>query len=679
MLQETTPHKVKSTGDFEAISFSFNASAHAFKIISDNLYSKPVEAIVRELSCNAVDSHIKAGKADVPFVVKLPNRLDNTFYIQDFGTGLTPQEMREVYTVVFKSDKQHTNDYTGCFGLGSKTPFSVVSQFSVESVVKGRKWIYSAYLDDQRVPAIADISKGGFDTDEANGVKISFSVPQNKVTEFVSATERVLPYFSLKPQILGGTVIVKEIEYARTTEDYGLRNGDSYSSTPKAIMGNVAYEINTSALGVNVPRKLDLFFELGELTPTPSREQLQYDDRTKAAIKRKHAKFVAEFLVDEIEIINKAPTLMEARMLLKALEGHSFLDRKKIPNVLWKDQPFTRLKDLTVPHRIRAFSMGSELKTWAGKELSCAGFLNFQGKFIIPDETTGFISRTRYASKYTSKKHVLLSQNDVMRQEQINCLKYDVGFDDSRFVKASTLDKPPRDAVSKTSGVTMAKGTFRVFDTTNYKHYKADYWRAMEKDEDLSNVYYVYCSRGSWGEKPDDVRTAPQRLREIVNQFKTIGFSFKVVGVLPSAKGKVPDDWKPLNDTKVFIEWLARTKSIKNMLVAQQTNEHAGTFKRLTEERRGYSESHVDKLKDSNLKSYIVESRLARKSCNQIQSLNFLAKRFGIEIKCDFDALKKRMQDLRDKYILLRNLETYGISEEATQQLYDYINMVHDQ
>ena len=56
--------------------FRIRNSAKAFNILSSGLYANKVRAIVRELSCNAVDSHTAAGKQDTPFDVHLPNVLE---------------------------------------------------------------------------------------------------------------------------------------------------------------------------------------------------------------------------------------------------------------------------------------------------------------------------------------------------------------------------------------------------------------------------------------------------------------------------------------------------------------------------------------------------------------------------------------------------------------------------
>lgn len=68
---------------------------HSKIILSSGLYSNKIRAVIRELSCNAVDAHTSAGNKN-PIEVKLPNALDKQFYVKDFGTGLTHDQVMKL-------------------------------------------------------------------------------------------------------------------------------------------------------------------------------------------------------------------------------------------------------------------------------------------------------------------------------------------------------------------------------------------------------------------------------------------------------------------------------------------------------------------------------------------------------------------------------------------------------
>ena len=74
--------------------FRIAANKEAFRILSSGLYNDKKLAIIRELSCNAYDSHVMAGKADVPFELHLPTVFEPYFSIKDFGVGLSDVQVR---------------------------------------------------------------------------------------------------------------------------------------------------------------------------------------------------------------------------------------------------------------------------------------------------------------------------------------------------------------------------------------------------------------------------------------------------------------------------------------------------------------------------------------------------------------------------------------------------------
>jgi HSP90 family molecular chaperone len=71
--------------------FKIVASAKSFSLLSDKLYKDQLTAILRELGTNAYDAHVEAKKADIPFIVTLPNSLEPTLTIEDTGIGMSSQ------------------------------------------------------------------------------------------------------------------------------------------------------------------------------------------------------------------------------------------------------------------------------------------------------------------------------------------------------------------------------------------------------------------------------------------------------------------------------------------------------------------------------------------------------------------------------------------------------------
>lgn len=284
-----TVNKLRRSGVNEGSSFKIAAGAKAFEILSSNLYSNKIKAIVRELSCNALDAHKELGKENVPFLVHLPNHLDRTFRIRDFGPGISPQDIEEVYKTYFASTKTESNDYVGCLGLGSKTPFSYTDNFSVISYYGGKKYIYFAYKNESGEPETSLISDE--ETTEPTGLEVQLAVRDEDFGRFSSEAVSVYQWFDRAPTIEGQNIIIdnkpnKEME----------GNGWFISNQrggPFALMGGVAYRIDVNNLQsfmdpalIELAKTLSpvLEFPIGSLVPSPNRETLSYEKRTLRAL-----------------------------------------------------------------------------------------------------------------------------------------------------------------------------------------------------------------------------------------------------------------------------------------------------------------------------------------------------------------------------------------------------------
>jgi len=301
--------EIKTSADFAQTNFTIKASSKAFKILSDSLYSDKIRAVIRELSCNAYDSHIQAGN-DMNFDVHLPSRLDSTFYIRDYGTGLSKEDCEHLYTTYFDSTKTNTNDAVGCLGLGSKSPFAYTTMFTVTSFFNGFQYVYSAILNEQGMPTILLVNES--ETDEHNGLKVQFSVNEVDVSEFLAKSEKVFKYFDgeVRPNILGNSIDVSPAKYSFATDTWAIEESASkyyYRHQANDIMGNVCYPISIEKCDfTSVEQRIirntdiDMFFEIGEVDVAASREGLSYDDRTVEAI-RTRLKEVVEFQKGYIE------------------------------------------------------------------------------------------------------------------------------------------------------------------------------------------------------------------------------------------------------------------------------------------------------------------------------------------------------------------------------------------
>ena len=294
IVNNTSEHKAVLSNVADTGEFKIKTSSRAFQILSSGLYANKIRAIIRELSCNAIDSHVAAGKLDTPFEIHLPNSLDPYFSIRDFGTGLNRDQVNNIYTTYFESTKTNSNDYIGALGLGSKSPFSYTNNFTVTAIKDGKKGIYSAYLNEQGVPAIALMAE--LDSDEPAGVEIKFPVDDRyDFQKFEFETRAVFEFFAQRPKVTGSANFkFSEPEYKTKDIIPGVHQLAHNVHNSIAVMGNIAYPIDISNKEVHfgdlaslLGCSLVMHFNIGELDFQASREGLSYDAATIAAIKAK--------------------------------------------------------------------------------------------------------------------------------------------------------------------------------------------------------------------------------------------------------------------------------------------------------------------------------------------------------------------------------------------------------
>lgn len=279
--------------------FTIKESSKAFKILSSTLYSNKIRAIVRELACNARDSHTAAGYPERPINVTLPTHMNPVFEVKDTGLGLSHSEVMNLYTTYFDSTKTNSNSFVGALGLGSKSPFSYTDNFVVESVYNDEKNSYSAFINDNGVPSIVRMSS--CPTDEPNGVTVSIAVNRTDFDAFVTQAKDVFSAFDVVP-IANGPFIFDNVDVkypfnsllgCRTYKTGPHYIGSDYLSYVR--MGGVLYPVDAKrkefySIRDELVAGFVVDVGIGDVEPLPSREGLSY---SKSTIETVLAKFTA--------------------------------------------------------------------------------------------------------------------------------------------------------------------------------------------------------------------------------------------------------------------------------------------------------------------------------------------------------------------------------------------------
>lgn len=180
--------------------FSMIVSGKSFNVLVSRLYSHKIRAVIREITCNAYDSHSKAGNTDKPVEVKLPTIIDPTFEVRDYGVSLTHEQIQNLYTTMFASSKETDESQTGCYGLGSKAPFAYANTFTVTAYLDGIKREYCAFLDGDQPPKIALMTSEP--SDEPRGISVKVPVEMTDINTFMTEAQELYRAFAVTPKII---------------------------------------------------------------------------------------------------------------------------------------------------------------------------------------------------------------------------------------------------------------------------------------------------------------------------------------------------------------------------------------------------------------------------------------------------------------------------------------------
>ena len=322
---------------------TFDAASIPFIIRSlTDMYSDPYAAIVREYTSNAYDSHVLAAQTRA-VEVRTPTYLNSNFIVQDFGIGMSRDELNDIYSKYGASTKRETNNQIGAFGLGAKSALAVVSQFSIVSVKDGKKNTVIISKDETGVGALNFL--GEVDTDAENGVTVSIPITDaHRLNEAIASKDIFLGWPKDSINVNG-----KPVEKAVANSDQYLALGeigwlkknasanDYYGYREQSfsiLVGPVSYKIETKNLGEHGVEAKEFFksnfkdivlsIPNGSVDLTPNREELVYSPRTIATLVAALENMVT-VVTEHLQVgLNDAKTIREAFTSAIAIRQRGF-------------------------------------------------------------------------------------------------------------------------------------------------------------------------------------------------------------------------------------------------------------------------------------------------------------------------------------------------------------------
>jgi len=314
-LKQLSDQKIESSTGAKKMRLSEDASSMVFQLFTKNVYSNPIGTVVREITSNCFDSHTEA-KINAPVLIKKHHdKQSGTHYISfiDYGVGMSPDRVENVYGVYFESTKRTNNEQIGGFGIGGKTPLAYKrstgqgegeydNSFFVITVFDKVKYFYCIY-EGTESPIISKLHEEP--TTEKNGTEIQIPVLEKDMKTFEKEMIKQLYYFEniifegFYETNYEGVIVMDDNgkPISNLDNDYQiirgknfLFRGNNYNSAMHVCLGRVAYPIDYDTLGLSssdysLPIALKL--EVGDIGVTVSREQLDYSETTIKMLKKK--------------------------------------------------------------------------------------------------------------------------------------------------------------------------------------------------------------------------------------------------------------------------------------------------------------------------------------------------------------------------------------------------------
>jgi hypothetical protein len=247
-------NKLETNVQVESQNFGIGDASVVIEILRNRLYQHKIRTLVQEYICNARDAHREVDSRE-KLIVTVPNRLNPIFKVRDFGPGISPDRMRDVFIMYGASTKRGTNKQTGGFGIGAKSAWSYTDSFTIVSITEGKRRTYVAHTgvnNNGRLDLIETV-----DTDEPNGTEIQVSVKPSDLEEFKNSVLRAIHFWPQKPTLKGlvdaptdsGLQQGLSLELGKHFElvtglPWYVSGSNSYSRDLIAVIDGVPYAIN---------------------------------------------------------------------------------------------------------------------------------------------------------------------------------------------------------------------------------------------------------------------------------------------------------------------------------------------------------------------------------------------------------------------------------------------------
>ena len=613
-------------GNFETSDFAIGDIAFIVDMFADKVYSHKERAIIRELSCNAHDSHIMADTEDVPFEVHLPTPLETWFSIRDYGTGLSDEDVRNIFAGIGISTKRDSNEVIGCFGIGSLSPYALTDSFTVKSYINGICRTYNCYRDEDRRPVVALLTE--METDEPNGLEVSLTV-DDRVSAFQEEAVHVFKYWEGTTPDINNDYVVEQIQQKKDflleSDNFGFKKG--YNDL-HAVMGNIAYRIDREFFNDSY----ELYgiggyikFDLGELEFDTARENLADTPKVRDAINSKLQQIKREIRNIAIEQIEAEPTAFKQAYKADQLSAASI--GKLVGDLKDYELPKSDTQITYWSRSYRSTNKGHTERLPLGKKIR---YYRWKDRM-----------QTRIRSWLKDNENITMV---LLTDDQLHLVEGETLHD---------LDDLPKVHRSGTSGRGCQLKTYKFDAEAGRWAERKDHWDATTLELDGDEIVYVEIQR--W----EPVSYSNTSLKQKLVSLKKAGIDVEVIGLKSVfMRSKVFRDGVKSGQF-INLEDFAKRELEKIKPESMQAFDHS---------QAEFLNQMNDKIQSDELERFELK--------NDDSNLVKTCLSFGVCIEKD-DTIQKKIDDFFGKYPMLRFIDDHcylpAMRQTKLQRIADYI------
>lgn len=394
-----------TTGGVKKMRLSEDAQSMVFQLFTKNVYSNPIGTVVREITSNCFDSHEEAGVKTPVVIKKSYDETSDTHYISfiDYGVGMSPDRVENVYGVYFESTKRNTDDQIGGFGIGGKTPLAYKrstgqgegeydNSFFVITNFEGKQYYYTIF-EGAEAPEFVLLDTQ--DTDERNGTEIRIPVLARDWDKFEHEIIRQLYYFD--------NVIFEGFNSDKITNDYKIVRGKNFLYRGNEVftkmhvcLGRVAYPLDFETLGLSgydyeIPVAINV--PIGKIGVTVSRESLDYSEQTVKYLKQRIEDVIGELKgmlsekYDNVHTLKDYFNVKQNFGKLELVEGR-FINLRNIIKPSEVDYTNYKYNVINTPSSEKLFGVFFNVNIYGKKELKGWSRRNRDYEYIQRDYDT---------------------------------------------------------------------------------------------------------------------------------------------------------------------------------------------------------------------------------------------------------------------------------------------------